>query len=115
MIAHTSRTVTKRRQLSFPNQDVVSKQAETDQPTWDDLFRGFRGARKDSAVAVDSFSGAMAGGKRVGFERTTESVKGMASPLGLSYDHDLHSAATGPRHTMFAHIRRRTAPLADNN
>jgi hypothetical protein len=104
MIAHTSRTVTKRRQLSFPNQDVVSKQAETDQPTWDDLFRGFRGARKDSAVAVDSFSGAMAGGKRVGFERTSESVKGMASPSGLSYDHKItrdigHDGLTGPTAT----------------
>jgi hypothetical protein len=38
-----SRTVTICRQLRFPNQDVVSKQAETDQPTSPRQICGFRG------------------------------------------------------------------------
>jgi hypothetical protein len=52
------------------------------------------------------------GQQRVVFERTSESVKGMASPLALSYDQDFHSAC----HWSTSHdVRRRSAPLADNN
>ena len=38
----TSCSVTNCRQLRFPNQDVVSKQPETDRPTSDGRFRAFR-------------------------------------------------------------------------
>ena len=44
-----SGTVTNRRQLRFPNQDVVSKQAETDHSTWDCLFR----RRTSTATLLD--------------------------------------------------------------
>src|SRR5262249_47967006 len=49
----TSCSVTDRRQVRFPNQDVVSKQPETDQPTSHRRICGFRrGSQHHSVPAL---------------------------------------------------------------